>query len=139
VILALDATKPPRSQNVQILPADGGLNGMMFHFDGKTNLVFPDKAELRGQKGLTMAAWIRLSSEPPASGMRIIDKSPIGSQAGFLLDTYPKDSLRIITNAGHFIFPAKLPVGKWIHVAGTVDGITGKRTLYIDGKADDAE
>jgi Concanavalin A-like lectin/glucanases superfamily len=139
VILALDATKPPESQNVQVLPADGDLTGMMFHFDGKTNLVFPDKAELRGQTGLTMAAWIRLSSEPPASGMRIIDKSPIGTTGGYLLDTYPKDSLRIITSPGHFIFPAKLPVGKWIHVAATVDGTTGKRCLYVDGKSVAAE
>ena len=51
-----------------------------------------------------------------------------------LLDTYPKDSLRLITREPHLIHPAKLTVGQWTHVAATVDGPTGKQTLYLNGK-----
>ena len=31
-------------------------------------------------------------------------------------------------------FPAKLPVGKWTHVAATVDGKTGQQRLYVNGQ-----
>jgi hypothetical protein len=41
----------------------------------------------------------------------------------------------LITREPHFGFPAKLPVGRWTHVAATVDGRTGQQTLYVNGKA----
>ena len=32
--------------------------------------------------------------------MRLIDKCPVSAAQGYLLDTYPKDSLRLITRWG---------------------------------------
>ncbi len=109
------------------------LIGKVFHFDGNGYLEIPAKAAVNGEKGLTLAAWIR-PAEFPAVGMRIIDKSPVGGVQGYLLDTYPKNSLRLITHEPHLIFAAKLPLNQWTHVAATVDGQTGKLTLYINGK-----
>jgi alpha-L-fucosidase 2 len=105
-----------------------------YRLDGNGYLEIPSKAAPNGSKGLTLAAWIR-PAEFPSSGMRIIDKSPVNSAQGYLFDTYPKDSLRLITREPHLIFPAKLPVGKWTHVAASVDGRTGKAALYINGKS----
>jgi hypothetical protein len=66
--------------------------------------------------------------------MRIIDKCPVSAARGYLLDTYPKDSLRLITREPHLTYPAKLPAGRWTHVAATVDTKTGQQTLYVNGK-----
>ena len=73
---------------------------------------------------------MRLNTEPPASGVRIFDKVTPGVDNGYLFDTHPKNSLR----GPGVNFPAKLPVGKWVHVAVTMDGKTGERALYVDGK-----
>ena len=121
-------------EHVQVLPSDGGLAGKMFHFDGSGYLEIPNDPSLDGTGGLTLAAWIRPAQQNPM-GMRIIDKSPVGTASGYLLDTYPGLSLRLITREPHLIYDAKLPLNEWTHVAATVDGKTGKQILYINGKA----
>jgi hypothetical protein len=109
------------------------LSDKLYRLDGKGYLEIPSRAVPSGDQGLTLAAWIR-PAEFPAEGMRIIDKCPVSAARGYLLDTYPGDSLRLITREPHLIFPAKLPCGKWTHVAATVDGKTGKQRLYLNGK-----
>ena len=121
-------------QQVEVVPADGGLGGKMFHLTGAGYLEIPHRAALNCPDGVTLAAWIRPASSP-AGGMRIIDKTPVGAASAYLLDTYPNNSLRLITRDPHLIFDAKLPVNKWTHVAATVNGQTGKQTLFINGKA----
>jgi hypothetical protein len=66
--------------------------------------------------------------------MRILDKSPVGVATGYLLDTYPGNSLRLITRDPHLSFKAQLPTNQWSHVAATVDTKTGKQILYLGGK-----
>lgn len=66
--------------------------------------------------------------------MRILDKSPVGAASAYLLDTYPGNSLRLITRDPHLIHKADLSKERWTHVAATVDGETGRQVLYIDGK-----
>lgn len=120
-------------ERVQVMSADGGLTGKMYRFDGSGYLEVPHRAALNGNQGLTLAAWIR-PAEFPSAGMRIIDKCPVGAARGYILDAYPGDSLRLITRDPHLIFPAQLPPGKWTHVAATVDALTGKQKLYLNGK-----
>ena len=114
----------------QVRDADGGLSGKMYRLDGKGWLEIPHSDALDAEKGLTLAAWIRISSEPPATGMRIFDKVTPGVDNGYLFDIYPKDSLR----GPGLAHAAKLPVGKWVHVALTLDGRTGQRRLFVNGK-----
>ncbi|MFO1491812.1 MAG: LamG domain-containing protein [Kiritimatiellia bacterium] len=109
------------------------LAGRAFHLDGTGFLEIPSAAAPDGGEGLTLAAWIR-PDEFPAAGMRIIDKCPTTAAQGYLLDTYPGDSLRLITREAHFIHPARLPARVWTHVAATVDGKTGRQKLYINGR-----
>jgi alpha-L-fucosidase 2 len=134
IVLALDGTGLAKLvKGAQVVPAAEGLAGKMYQFDGTGYLEVPHRVAFNGNKGLSLAAWIR-PSEFPSAGMRIIDKCPVSAAQGYLLDTYPGDSLRLITRDAHLIYPAKLPVGKWTHVAATVDGTTGKQVLYVNGR-----
>ncbi|MCX6930136.1 MAG: hypothetical protein NT154_44030, partial [Verrucomicrobia bacterium] len=96
-------------------------------------LEMPHDKSLDCREGVTLSAWILASSYPPG-GMRILDKSPVGEATGYLLDTYPGNSLRLITRDPHLIFHANLPTNQWSHVAATVDGKTGQQLLYVNGK-----
>ena len=99
---------------------------------GQGFLQIEHDAALDCLDGLTLTAWIYPYGFPP-SGMRIIDKSPVGEASGYLLDTYPGNSLRLITRDPHLSYKANLPTNQWSHVAATVDGKTGKQILYLNG------
>ena len=120
-------------EQVEVVPAAGGLDGKMFHLTGTGYLEIPHRTALNCPDGVTLAAWIRPTASP-AGGMRIIDKSPVGAASAYLLDTYPNNSLRLITRDPQLIFDAKLPLNEWTHVVATVNGKTGKQVLFINGK-----
>lgn len=91
---------------------------------------------------LTRACTLETLVAPETFGQgggRLIDKSQVGTNDGYLLDTYPKDSLRVIVNAGHLAHDARLAPGEWVHLAATVDA-DGRRRLYVNGRrvADEA-
>ncbi len=94
--------------------------------------VAPNPALDLTQAG-TLEAWICPAELPPGGG-RILDKSEVGTSNGYLLDTYPGNSLRLITQAGTLNYAAKLVPGQWVHVAATVSP-AGQLTLYLQGKA----
>ena len=82
--------------------------------------------------GGTLDAWICPKQQAPGGG-RIIDKSEVGTSNGYLLDTFPGNSLRLITERGVLNYDAKLKPDVWVHVAATVDA-EGGLALYVDGK-----
>jgi alpha-L-fucosidase 2 len=118
----------------QIQPSEMsvGLAQYSLRFNGRNYVEIQSDAVLNCTKGITLAAWV--FPDVPAASMRIIDKSPVGAASGYLLDTHPDNALRLITREPHFSYPAKLPAKQWTHVAATVDGNTGRQTLYINGK-----
>ena len=118
--------------DVAVVDSPGGLPGKALHLDGKGYLEIPHHKTLNCLGGVTLAAWVR-PMPLPASGARLIDKSPAGVAAGYNLDTYPGHSLRMITRDPWLGFDAKLPPRKWTHVAATVDGGTGHAALYVNG------
>jgi len=81
----------------------------------------------------TLAAWVRPQALPRAGG-RIIDKIPVGASRGFLLDTFPGNSLRFINPKGTIICENALPANEWAHAAATYDSATGVMALYVNGK-----
>jgi hypothetical protein len=85
---------------------------------------------------LTRACTLEALVAPEVLGQgggRILDKSKVGTSNGYLLDTYPKDSLRVIVNAGHLAYDARLAPGEWVHLAATVEP-DGRRCLYVNGR-----
>lgn len=82
--------------------------------------------------GGTLDAWLYPKQQAPGGG-RILDKSEVGTSNGYLLDTHPGNSLRLITERGVLSYDAKLKPDVWVHVAATVDA-EGGLALYVDGK-----
>jgi len=106
---------------------------------GKTTGPVADSASWAFARGFTVEAWLK-PEKLPAGGARIVDKITPGGSDGFLFDTYPGNSLRLI--CGQIQLDAKdaVPAGRWTHVAAVADPNGGGCRLYVDGKlaADDS-
>ncbi|PQV64108.1 alpha-L-fucosidase 2 [Abditibacterium utsteinense] len=94
--------------------------------------VKPQKAlDLTGE--VTLEAWVQ--ADPMAQdGGRILDKSVPGTNDGYLLDTYPGNSLRFITSNGAVSYDAKLPADKWTYVASVYSATQKIQKLYLNGR-----
>jgi hypothetical protein len=100
--------------------------------DGYIEVAHDEKLSLT--QGCTLEAWVA-PEKLGGGGGRIIDKSRSGTSNGYLLDTYPGNSLRMIVEAGTLSYDAKFAPGEWAHVAATYDARGGEATLYINGSA----
>ncbi len=95
--------------------------------------------EVRSQKALqltnvvTLEAWVKADRMDQAGG-RILDKSAPGTQVGYMLDTWPGNSLRLLNAKGMCRCEAKLPANKWTHVAGVYSASRRIMKVYVDGK-----
>jgi alpha-L-fucosidase 2 len=118
---------------VAIVDAGDGITGKALRLDGNGFLEIANDSRLDCLDGLTVAAWVRPHELPP-TGSRIIDKSPVGAATAYLLDTCPGDSLRLIIRDPHLIYPAKLPLDRWTHVAATVSIEPREAILYVNGR-----
>lgn len=90
-----------------------------------------DAKKLDLSRGLTLEAWFR--SDALKDG-RLFDKVTAGGSDGFLFDTYPGDSLRLIVGSMTLTAPKCLRAGQWQHVAATFDAVTGEAAIYLDGR-----
>jgi hypothetical protein len=106
--------------------------GQALRLDGSGYLEIAGHPTLDLTEACTLEAWI-CPQELPPGGARIIDKSQVGTSTGYLLDTHPGNSLRLISQAGTLSYDAKLTPGRWVHVAATV-APDGQLTLYLQGK-----
>ncbi len=79
--------------------------------------------------GMTIALWVKPKNQ---GSMRLVDKGPAGGNDGYLLDTHPGNSLRLITRIGGLSPKVILPQGEWSHVAATYDGQALR--MYLNGK-----
>jgi hypothetical protein len=104
--------------------------GVRLSGEGYLEVAFDPRLEPRD--AYTLDAWICPAAQP-GMGSRIIDKVTAGVDDGYLLDTCPGNSLRLITEQGHAGFDARLEPGEWVHVAGTFDP-AGDLRLYVGGK-----
>jgi len=97
--------------------------------DGRTGYATPHHKLLDLTDAVTMEAWIKPGKFGDNSA-RIIDKD----DDTYMLDTWPGYSLRMITGNVQTRFAAKLPIGKWTHVAGVYSRKDNIRRLYVNGK-----
>jgi hypothetical protein len=108
-------------------------DGRSARFDGSAYLETPHTAGVDLSDSMTIEAWVKPDHLPPGGG-RILDKSHAGSSDGYLLDTYPGNSLRLIVADGTLGYDAKLPTDRFTHVAAVYDARTGRKELYVNGK-----
>ncbi len=104
--------------------------GLQSGGDGTPREIAGDRLDFK--RGLTLEAWI--NTDETRDG-RIFDKLTAGGSDGFLLDTYPKDTLRLILGARLLQAPpGLLAADAWQHVAATVDAESGAVRLYLGGR-----
>jgi alpha-L-fucosidase 2 len=82
---------------------------------------------------VTLEAWVQADAMPPGGG-RILDKSEPNTDNGYMLDTFPGNSLRLVTRNGHVNFSAQLPADKWTHVVGVYSSSRKIHRLYVNGQ-----
>ncbi|MCC7492876.1 MAG: glycoside hydrolase N-terminal domain-containing protein [Fimbriimonadaceae bacterium] len=82
---------------------------------------------------VTLEAWVR-AGKLPAAGARILDRHAPGTDDGYLLDTYPGDSLRLICANGAVGHPARLTGEAWHHVVAVYSSPARRQELYLDGR-----
>lgn len=96
----------------------------------KAGEVLDQLAPLKFPDGFSFEAWIK----PDAlHSMRIVDQCTPGKDDGFLLDTHPGSTLRLINGERQASDGRKLVAGVWQHVAFTVDRL-GQAYLYLNGQ-----
>ena len=107
--------------------------GKAIRLDGHGWVEVADHPKLRLTRACTLAARVAWDESSATDG-RILDKSQAATANGYLLDTFPGNSLRMIVEPGTLIHNNALKPGQWTHVAATFDS-TGQQQLYVDGKA----
>jgi hypothetical protein len=113
-----------------VTAADDGGN-LVFTGDGYLQIDHDPRLNLT--EGFTLETWIA-PDQLPSGGGRLLDKSKAGTSNGYLLDTYPGNSLRCIVQAGTLRHDAGLQPGQWVHVATTYDPATDRNCLYVQGR-----
>ncbi len=116
------------------------LDGLMFARDGEVSaarfagghLEVANDPRLSFPDGFTIEAWIK--PDAGSGPARIFDKLTAGNDDGFLFDTHPGHSLRLITGDATLIAADVLPLGRWSHVAATFDPRTGAQRLFLNGQ-----
>jgi hypothetical protein len=100
----------------------------------KPEQVLEGSENFHPSEGLTLEAWVKPEKQADGGG-RIIDKTTPGTVNGFLLDTWPGNSLRLITSACTLVVRDCLPEGRWVHVAAVADPAAGGTfKLFLDGR-----
>jgi alpha-L-fucosidase 2 len=103
-------------------------------FDGTGGILeVRSTAALELRDELTLEAWIRPEPFAPP-GVRLIDKSQAGSQNGYMLDTFPGNSLRLLLAEGLLTAKDVLKPEEWTHVAGVFSAPRSIYKLYVNGR-----
>ena len=98
--------------------------------DGQPHTI--DKQHVKLRTGFTLEAVIKPKTLTPG---RIFDRLTAGGRDGFLLDTHPGDTLRLIVGSTALTaVRGILKAGKTYHVAATCDIASGAMRIYLDGR-----
>ncbi|MCG3122423.1 MAG: hypothetical protein GIKADHBN_00811 [Phycisphaerales bacterium] len=87
-------------------------------------------------RGFTVSVWIK--PEPGADGRlgpaRIFDKMTAGGSDGFIFDTHPGTSLRLICGQHTLSVDNIIVADQWQHVAASYDALNGSMQIYRNGE-----
>lgn len=111
-----------------------GFNPKELLFSATPNLhtELPNSDQWTNSSALTAEAWILPDTH--AGSVRILNKTLVGSNEGFLLDTYPGNSLRLIIGDKVLMVKDCLVPEEWNHLAVVIDSQAGTIALYRNGK-----
>lgn len=114
-----------------------GLSGfdpkdLLFSATPNLHTELPNSDKWGDYPALTTETWIRPDAH--AGSVRILNKILVGSNEGFLLDTHPENSLRLIVGKKILMVKDCLVPGEWNHVAVVIDSQAGRIALYRNGE-----
>ncbi len=105
-----------------------------FRLDSRSRIYeAPPQKALDLTQQVTLEAWVQADRMSQGGG-RILDKSVPGTQEGYMLDTFPGNSLRFLNAKGMCTYAANLPADRWTHVVGVYSAGERMMKLYMDGK-----
>ncbi len=116
-----------------VLAAPAGRAAEGLRLGGDTPVYSVAAKELDLTDEVTLEAWVKADRMAQAGG-RILDKSRPGTQLGYMLDTHPGNSLRLLNKKSMCTFKANLPGDRWTHVAGVYSASKRIMKLYVGGR-----
>ena len=103
-----------------------------YRLDNRSTIyAVPAQRALNLETDFTLEAWVKADRMSPAGG-RILDQSMPGTQLGYMLDTHPGNSLRLLNATGMCRYRAELP-DSWTHVVGVFSVSQKALKLYVNG------
>ncbi|MGA2259251.1 MAG: DUF5703 domain-containing protein, partial [Thermoguttaceae bacterium] len=104
--------------------------GLLLSGNGEPRDIGKDALTIK--KAVTLEARIKSTALSPG---RIFDRITAGGTDGFLFDTEPGDTLRLIVGSTTLTAPRGiLRAGNSYHVAATFDSESGAMRIYLDGR-----
>lgn len=108
-------------------------------FDGKTTGIWvPDSPLLQLTHSLTLEGYVYVGRNR-TGGCVVCRSDNRYAFDPYYLSVFPGNILAFLIDAGLgqsgslLTSPTPLPMGEWLHVAGTLDDATGLQSLYING------
>ncbi len=124
--LWLDFEVPDSRMDVNHGP---GRHGQGLLLDGKQFYEMPSAPANQLRPHFSVAAWVK----PASIGARIVDKTTVGKDDGYLLDLHPENRVRFITPFGTLTTDEKIPLDEWTHLAAVLDTTGRTMRIYING------
>lgn len=114
-----------------------GQIGQAFMFDGVNDgVVVEDSSSLRLTKSMTIEGWVRVDSFPSSGhGLVLFRGDDRGGLDPYQITTTPQGEIHFSVTGSNdsATLVAEMPLGRFVHVAGTLDDATGEMSLYLDG------
>ena len=116
-----------------------GQVGQAFSFDGIDDRIgVADSSSLALSGSLSIEAWVKATVYPAVgtgSGIILFRGDDRGGLDPYQLTLAQDGNIRFLVNslAGGASVSAPMPIGEFVHIAGTLDDATGEMRLYMNG------
>lgn len=114
-------------------PTGAGVDDVDVLYGGNPDLYteLGQSADWTASREFSVETWIKPVANDP--GTRILDKGTPGRDDGFVLDTHPGNSLRLIAGQNLYGVPSCLKPGEWNHVAVVFNADADGIEMYLNG------
>ena len=132
----LDSVGPNHGSLVSGAAYAAGQVNQAFSFDGVNDRVqVADSPSLALTQSMTIEAWVKALSLPTQQGMILFRGDDRGGLDPYEIKVTSDGSLQFGIHDGSTktAINAAMPLGQFVHVAGTLDHATGSMSLFING------
>jgi hypothetical protein len=130
---ASQRTTPMAGTLKQVQTGMSADTGILFAGANPAPQIISNSAAWDFAAGFTIETWIKPLKLSP-KGARLVDKITSNTSDGFLLDTFPGNSLRLICGEINLQQNDALLADQWTHIAAVADTAADGCRLYINGK-----